>query len=119
MLKDCDYKIIGAIKNGKDKRAIVIFGIAWGYANPQYKRLPIIKETEHYFLCRVRGGTDWVSLGATSYFHPRYIIFTKNPDDKTIKNPMGDWELDYSKKDMYEKKQIALNKIEEMERKTR
>lgn len=119
MIENYEYKIIGAIVNFKDKRALIIYGIDFGYANPSYLGLPVLKETEHYILCRIRGGSGRVSLGSFSYHSPRYIIFEKNVIDgeKVIKNPLGDWEFEYSKDTMKKRKQIAFKKIEEMESK--
>jgi hypothetical protein len=112
--EDYEYKIIGAIKNTKDKRSLVIEGIDWGYANPSYKGLPIVKETEHFFLCRVRGQTHRFSLSSFTYVSPKYIIFTKNGN--TVKKALGDWELEYTKETMKDAKNKAVEEIRKREK---
>jgi hypothetical protein len=118
MIEDYEYHIIGHIINAKDKRALVVEGIDFGYANPSYKGLPIIKETKQHFLCRIRGTGARISLGAFSYSPPRYIIFTKDVVDgkNVVKNPLGDWDIEYTREDMYEKKQIALKQLDKIEK---
>ena len=118
MLENYDYKIIGAIVNCKDKRALVVEGTDWGYSNPSYKGLPIIKETEHFFLCRIRGQGFRFSLGAFRYINPKYIIFKKNVVDgkNVVVKPLGEWELEYTKETMKQSKKTALEKIIELEK---
>ena len=106
-----DYE--ATIKEVDGKRHLAIPGIDWGYANPVYIGLLIIKETEHYYLCRKNGCGYRLSLGTQGYAPPNYIIFEKIPGG--VKKPLGDWELEYTKETMKDAKIKALWELEHRE----
>lgn len=107
-----NYEVI--VKEINGGKHLIIPGIDWGYANPSYLGLLIIKETEHYYLCRKKGGGCWVSLGAQGYDSSEYIIFKKIKGG--VEKPLGDWSLEYTRETMKEAKAKALQELESREK---
>lgn len=90
-----------------------IEGVDEGSAN--LYGLKIIKETEHFVLCRKSGYAGWFAIGQQTYRSPSYNIYKKS-EDEIVELLCGIWEKEYSRNTMKDAKKEALQKIEELEK---
>lgn len=93
-------------------RYFKIEGTDNGSANPH--GFKIIRETEHFILCRKSGGMGWFSIGTQVYYKPSYYIYKKS-EERIVEQLFGVWEKEYTRETAKETKNEALQKIRDLE----